>query len=82
MSSKMRVCVCCGGGRGGGGGFDEKLWMQNAAIIAHLMAVLKRSLIRRNLSGSFCFTLNRRTTVVLLPELITFRAGKQQLNSN
>lgn len=70
---RYKTCVCVWGG------FDEKLWMQNAAIIVHLMAVLRRSLIWSNLSGSFRFILNWRTTGQL-PELIMFRARKQQWN--
>lgn len=69
--------------RGWGGGFDEK-------VCGCRMQQLSRTwlrfwgdlLVRGNLSGSFSFIPNRRTTVALLPELIMFGARKQLLNSN
>ena len=64
--------------RVGGGLWWNTARMQNAAIIAHLIAVLKRW-VKTWVSH---FVLFWRTTVALLPELIMFRPKRQQLNSD
>lgn len=65
-----RVCVFVRVGVG------FAVWMQNAAIIVHLMAVLKRSLIRRKWSSWFCFVVNWWTTFVL-PAGINYSEGRK-----
>lgn len=64
-------------GVGRGGGLDGKAWMQNVAIILHLIAFLKRS-THTSKTWEIHFVLFWRTAGALLLEVIMAIAKKQQ----
>lgn len=66
-------------GVGWGGGLDGKAWMQNVAIILHLIAFLKRS-THTSKTWEIHFVLFWRTAGALLLEVIMAIAKKQQSN--